>query len=1007
MNNKLKTVHLIACGVFSLDMQHIAEELKHNPNFNFNLKMTFLPGGLHDRPDELRIKLQSAINRAAEDESCCRVVVGYGICGRGTVGIVAPHLPLIFPKVHDCIAMFMGSDKAYKTEFAKYPGTFYLSSGWCMEKKRDNKIWIGSEPMGYLELKRRYGEKSGGKIIDFFTSWQKNYQRAAFIDTGLGDVEKYAQSAKDMATEYAWKYERIKGDSSLMERLLTQEYSDDTIVVVPPNYCTIYSALKNSLDFAPKQQGRAVAHSNSKEVLELNNKLLNLNSEELANQSEELANQEENKEVLIRYGLGIDAGGTYTDAVIYDFCDKKIVCKNKALTTKWDFSVGIQNALLGLNGNILSQIELVSISTTLATNAIVEGEGQKTGLIVMNSAGVVSDDLIVHNPKRNIKGYINISGEEIEPVDEDEVRDVLKELITKERVTAFAVSGFGGSINPAHELIVKQIVEQETGMVACCGHELSDQLNFVVRAQTAVLNARIIPRMIKFFGEISLVLNRAGVTAPIMVVKGDGTLISSDMARERPVETILSGPAASVAGAKILTGLRDAIVVDMGGTTTDTADICDNTVAVCESGAWVGGVATHVKALDMRTAALGGDSLIRWKQGGFTIGPRRVAPLVWAGSIYKSRINQALFHMEQRSLSHLEQVIFVATDPIEETLFSKKTPLQLPFKLTDQETQIYELLKDRPYTPEELAASLNCLSTLFLPMERLEESGVVQRCGLTPTDLLHINGAFKQWDSEPAKRVVHIMAQFTKKEFFELTNELLEGVERRLALELLKNLIFKDIDSITQEALFSKYSGEKAHTRVKKSTGYKKGEVEMELENSYLARHLVGSMLEPSLSSRYKIKAHFCHPIVGIGAPIHYFLPKAGERLNAKVIVPDNADVANALGAITSHIMIEQKVTIRPDSIGRFIVEGVAGHKDFDDVEEAKLWAIKYLKRAVREQAIKAGTYQKEVLIDVNDRVVNTGNGVSLFLDRTIKATLKGVPDVAFKDKATLKESYY
>ena len=270
------------------------------------------------------------------------------------------------------------------------------------------------------------------------------------------------------------------------------------------------------------------------------------------------------KRQLIRYGLGIDAGGTYTDAVVYDFEEKKIKSKSKALTTKWDFSIGIDDALAGLDQAMLSQVELVAVSTTLATNAIVEGQGQKTGLLVMNNISSIVDDTVNHSPRRNIQGYINISGQECTPINEEEIRTVVREMADQDGVTAFAVSGFAGAINPAHELRVKEIIEQEVGMVTCCGHELSDLLDFSVRAQTAVLNARIVPLIIGFFREIDDILKSRKITAPVMVVKGDGTLMSVSMARERPVETILSGPAASVAGAKLLTGLHDALVVDMG-----------------------------------------------------------------------------------------------------------------------------------------------------------------------------------------------------------------------------------------------------------------------------------------------------------------------------------------------------------------------------------------------------------------------------------------------------------
>ncbi|MCK5099549.1 MAG: DUF1638 domain-containing protein, partial [Desulfobacteraceae bacterium] len=469
-------------------------------------------------------------------------------------------------KVHDCIALFMGSDQAYKEEFAKYPGTFYISAGWSAEKEKlkesdSDQIWIGSQSMGCKEIKNKFGEKEGKNIINFFSTWQDNYQRAAFIDTGIGKASKYAQSTKKMAEKYNWKYQNIKGNLSLMTRLLTSSDSDNQILVVPPKFFTIYSAIENGLAAAP---------------LAKTNKFFNLEPRLL------VLGDEKHKELSIKYGLGIDAGGTYTDAAIYNFKSQTLISKNKALTTKWNFSIGIDQALSKLDDKTISNIELVSVSTTLATNAIVEGNGQKAGLILMPGTGNVSDELITHTPRVQVKGQMSMSGQELQAVDPDEIRRKAKQMIATSNVTAFAVSGFAGAVNPAHELEVKRILQAETGMVVSCGHELSDLLNFVVRAQTAVLNARIIPRMIKFFKELDNVLKQKGIKAPVMVVKGDGTLMSSTMAKQRPVETILSGPAASVAGAKLLTGLNNAMVVDIGGTTTDTADLTEALVDVCE-----------------------------------------------------------------------------------------------------------------------------------------------------------------------------------------------------------------------------------------------------------------------------------------------------------------------------------------------------------------------------------------------------------------------------------------
>lgn len=934
--SKSNTVYFIGCGVLGPDINYLAEKL------NLTLKKKFLPGGLHENPEELRSRLQKAVNEAGQDEHCNRIIVGYGLCGKGAVGIKAPKVPLVFPKVHDCISLFLGSDKAYKKEFKKNPGTYYISAGWYTEKVKSRKdkpdhIWVGSQTMGCKELKDKYGEKGGKNIIHFFSTWQKNYQRAAFIDTGIGKADRYVIHAKKMADKYNWDYASIKGSLSLMTRLLTSTVSDDRILVVPPSHVTIYSAIENGLASAPQACSDFTKNPDSRSLV---------------------LDESDDKGLSIQYGLGIDAGGTYTDAAIYDFTCQALHCKNKALTTKWDFSIGIDQALSKLERSILEKVELVSVSTTLATNAIVEGEGQRAGLILMSGNMDSSDDLIDHMPRAVVKGQMNISGQEKEPVDPDEIRRTARRMIKQNGVTAFAVSGFAGALNPAHELEVKHILQEETGMVVTCGHELSNLLNFVVRAQTAVLNARIIPRMIKFFQELDLVLKKRGINAPVMVVKGDGTLMSSAMAKQRPVETILSGPAASVAGAKLLTGLNNAMIVDIGGTTTDTADLSDGLVDVCESGAHVGGFATHVKALNMRTVGLGGDSLICRHKGKLRIGPRRVAPVVWAHTQNSEGVNQAIEFLELQikrfPCPPFSQIILVAMKG------------DFPFEPTKEEANLYQILLDRPHALDELTKPLNLLSSHFLSTERLEESGLVQRCGLTPTDLLHINKSFTKWNPEPAKRLLRVLAALSRKTPENLIEILLERFEKKLAKELLKK-------QLSDEIQFD------------------------EDNETQLSKHLIDCMLSGKTEKKYSIIATLENPMVGIGAPVHYFLPNSGSRLNAKVIIPEDADVANALGAVSSQIMIKQKVSIRPDDVGLFIVEGIKGAKQFKNIDAAENWAVEQLKSNIQEMGQFAGTSRKTVEMEIKDRMVTAGDGSSLFLERTILATLSGSPDLAIE----------
>jgi hypothetical protein len=156
---------------------------------------------------------------------------------------------------------------------------------------------------------------------------------------------------------------------------------------------------------------------------------------------------------------------------------------------------------------------------------------------------------------------------------------------------------------------------------------------------------------------------------------------------------------------------------------------------------------------------------------------------------------------------------------------------------------------------------------------------------------------------------------------------------------------------------------------------------------------------------RYPLKAALDFPLIGIGAPIAYFLPQAGKLLNADVIIPTDADVANALGAITSHILIKQKLVIRIGNKGNYVVEGVAGNRSFSEISEAQAWAVAYLKESVRSQALKAGTSRKTVEMESDDRVVDTGSGVTVFLGRTITATLQGNPDLVLAEATSTSVS--
>ena len=933
----MKRVHIIACAVLKTDLDVLAASAWDE---GLELTMHFLPGGLHNRPDELREQLQEAIDDASHAAPIDLIAVGYGLCGMGTVGIHARDIPLAVPRVHDCIALFLGSDQAYSREFGKYPGTYYVSAGWVQGRQQPQSgVSDGPSDSEFARFVDEYGRENATAIERFLTSWQRNYQRAAYIDTGDGEETRYAVMAQQMAEAFGWKYERIKGDRSLLSALAAAQDSNDAILIVPPHCMTAFDPAGRKLT--------AVSSSHTPSGPTTRTFAVPVSREDASPAATAATSGE------VRLGLGIDAGGTYTDVVVFDFAEDKVLEKAKALTTKWDFSEGISNALNRLSPEHLARVGLVSVSTTLATNAIVEGRGQRVGLLVMPPCGWTDLPGFKHEPSAIIRGQLQIDGTEVAPIDPEQVRTIVGEMLAKDNVKAFAVAGYASHANPSHELQVRHIIGELCDLPVTCGHDVSEGLNYRIRAETAALNARIIPCLEALFDRVKESLVRFGVKAPIAVVKSDGSLTSIEAAHEKPVETILSGPAASVAGAQHLTAHANAMVVDMGGTTSDTAVIENGIVETCAEGAIVGGWETHVRALAMRTIGLGGDSVVRWNRGRLSVGPQRVAPVSWL----VNRQPEAI-----KALEWIEAYVTPdqATSQCLELVSLNERNAEHAFEGHD--ARVVDALRKGPCSVVELAQRTGRVAWQLVSLQHLEETHVIQRCGLTPTDMLHTTGAVELWDAEAARRLCRIYSRLCGIEPDAFATHIIGEVERLLALELLQ----KHLDRIVDRG---------------------------EIDDSPMASELVDTALRGGREG-LRVEISLEKPIVGIGAPVHLFLPKAAERLHAPWIIPPHADVANAIGAITGSVFIRRKVTITADETARYHVKGVPDAPVFDTLENAETFAVEQLKAMVSRVAQKAGTNKSEIEIVIDDQVGAVSDGSGLFLGRTLEARLVAKPDL-------------
>ena len=321
--------------------------------------------------------------------------------------------------------------------------------------------------------------------------------------------------------------------------------------------------------------------------------------------------------------LGMDTGGTYTDGVIFDKDSGEILEKAKTLTTKNDYCICIGNCLDKLSEDMLKKVKVVCLSTTLATNAVVEGKDCKTELLIM---GKMPCGRLPSAKTYMIKGKMDIQGRVIHDIDLDQIDFVSENL--DPYTEAVVISGYASVRNPQHEISVRERIQSKINIPVVCAHEISGALGFYERTVTAVLNGKLVPILKRLIWDTKEMLRDRGISAPLMIVKGDGSFISADVAQNRPIDTLLSGPAASVKGAMFLSGIDNGVFADMGGTTIDIACLDNGKVKVSSDGASIAGWRTRVCAIDIYTKGLGGDSLIRMdKLGNIKFGPEKVTPI--------------------------------------------------------------------------------------------------------------------------------------------------------------------------------------------------------------------------------------------------------------------------------------------------------------------------------------------------------------------------------------------
>lgn len=532
-----------------------------------------------------------------------------------------------------------------------------------------------------------------------------------------------------------------------------------------------------------------------------------------------------------KFIIGIDTGGTFTDAVLLEQTTGRIVAAAKKPTTHQQLAKGTGEALAALlaEAQVSSgQIASLVVSSTLATNSVVENKGARVALLVI---GYVRHFKLPVKAVVYIKGGHTITGEEEEPLDLEYLVEIVNGL--KNEVDAYGVCSAMSIKNPAHELVAEKAISMLDPKPVFCSHRTSDIAGMRERAATAGLHAKLMPIMQEYLQGIENAMTGLGLDCPIYIVSGNGMTISSDKAVEFAGSTVASGPACTAHFGALQTS-DDALVIDVGGTTTDIAMIHAGAPILAAEGCQIGGWRTHVEAVDMVTGGIGGDShTVIDAKGNITLGPNRVVPLSMVHDIADVETWLGAGEHSKLIVCHPEK-LSATTDEV-----------------------AAHLLQVGGATPHALRAAAGLAGiTLEKKLERMTYLQQIYECGFTPTDALHVLGRIDIGNAETAQKGAEILGAALHMSSVDFSEMIVSKAEEQ-------------IETLIIDYVIRHYWGNSL-------TGF------LSQRNAH-----------PVLGVNFSLKI----PLIGIGAAARHLLPAVAERLQTRVSFPDNCEVGNAIGA--------------------------------------------------------------------------------------------------------------
>ena len=660
------------------------------------------------------------------------------------------------------------------------------------------------------------------------------------------------------------------------------------------------------------------------------------------------------------YLIGVDTGGTYTDAAVIEANGHRVLARAKAITTKGDLSIGvteaINQAVAQLPQGLLPQdIGMVSVSTTLATNAVVEGHGSAVAVVLVGfDARMVERTGIASAfpglPIICIAGGHDHNGALAQALDLQALQQALDAVAPL--VDAFAVASTFAVRNAAHEQAVREHIVAATGKPVTLSSELSSSLDAPRRALTATLNARLIARVSTLIEAVQRAMVQLQIQCPLMIVKGDGTLALAETVATRPIETVLSGPAASLVGARWLSGLDSFILSDMGGTTTDLGVLQDGRPRVSEQGAEVGGWRTMVRAIDVRTIGLGGDSEIHiGANGRLGVGPQRIVPIALLGARYPellALLEADLADVDGGSALHGHFVLLP---------FGARAGVATA-ELGARERELLAQVTERPQSLRKLARSFGAQRIVL----SLKRKGLVQIGGLTPSDAAHVLGLQHNWSTPAAMMAAQLGCRLREMKF--PTPERTQHFARAIWSETVR---------LSARAILDTAVGEHLD--------------EDKLVHAVCAGDGVLGLARISVTPTI--------PVVAVGGPVGVYYGEVGRRLGCQIVFPEYGDVANAIGAATGVVAQTVAVHVAGDGTGLFVMHSPVGTRQFTDPAQAVEAAMALARQSATDAVLAMGAANPEVRIVIRKQMLPNTTSDAGLLEAVVTAEAIGRPNVA------------